>query len=91
MQTIDLNNLKKEKIENHTSKGNQPKWHIDNKWYKADHMGYEALAEYIISKLLLKSNVENFVEYQLIKIEYDRIHRISKYIASPLFSIIDKN
>lgn len=71
MQAIDLTNIKKEKIENHTSKGNQPKWHIGNKWYKADHMGYEALVEYIASQLLKKSNVADFVEYDLIKIKYD--------------------
>lgn len=33
MQVIDLTVVKKEKIENHTSKGNQPKWHIEKKWY----------------------------------------------------------
>ncbi len=71
MQTIDLTTVKKEKIENHTSKGNQPKWHIGEKWYKADHMGYEALAEYVISELLKKSNVVQFVAYELIKIRYD--------------------
>ncbi len=71
MQKIDLTNIEKEKIENHTSKGNQPKWHIDNKWYKADHMGYEAVAEYVVSELLKKSNVENFVVYDLVEIKYD--------------------
>ena len=71
MQKIDLTDIKKEKIENHTSKGNQPKWHIDGKWYKADHMGYEALAEYVVSELLKKSNVENFVVYDLVEIKYD--------------------
>lgn len=71
MQKIDLTDIKKERIENHTSKGNQPKWHIDGKWYKADHMGYEALAEYVVSELLKKSNVENFVVYDLVEIKYD--------------------
>ncbi len=71
MQIIDLTDIKKEKIENHTSKGNQPKWHIDNKWYKADHMGYEALAEYVVSELLKKSNLESFVVYNLVEIKYD--------------------
>lgn len=71
MQKIDLTNIKKEKIENHTSKGNQPKWRVGNKWYKADHMGYEALAEYVVSELLKKSNVHNFVTYDLVKIKYD--------------------
>ncbi len=71
MQVIDLTKIEKEKIENHTSKGNQPKWRIKDKWYKADHMGYEAFAEYVVSELLKKSNVGNFVEYHLIKIKYD--------------------
>ena len=71
MQVIDLNEIEKEKIENHTSKGNQPKWHIKDKWYKADHMGYEALAEYVVSELLKKSDIGDFVEYYLIKINYD--------------------
>lgn len=71
MQKIDFNNVPKEKIENHTSKGNQPKWYANNLWYKADHMGYEGLAEYIVSKLLKKSNIKNFVNYELIEIEFD--------------------
>ena len=25
----------------HTSKGDQLKWKIDDRWYKADYMGYE--------------------------------------------------
>lgn len=76
MQVIDLTNIKKEKIENHTSKGNQPKWHIGDKWYKADHMGYESLAEYVISLLLEKSNIDDFVKYDLIKINYDNKEKI---------------
>lgn len=71
MQKIDLTDIKKEIIENHTSKGNQPKWYIHNKWYKADHMGYEALSEYVVSELLKKSNVHNFVVYDLVEIKYD--------------------
>ena len=71
MKVIDLRNIPKEPIYNHTSKGNQPKWHIDDLWYKADHMGYEALSEYIVSQLLIKSNVKDFVSYNLIKILYD--------------------
>ena len=63
--------MDKEEIKNHTSKGNQPKWHIKDKWYKADHMGYEAFAEYVVSELLKKSNVGDFVEYHVIKIKYD--------------------
>lgn len=76
MRTIDLTSIKKEKIESHTSKGNQPKWHIGDIWYKADHMGYEALAEYVVSELLKKSNLNDFVEYELVFINYDNKNSI---------------
>ena len=36
----------------HISKGDQRKWKIENLWYKADYMGYESLAEVLVSKLL---------------------------------------
>ena len=35
----------------HTSKGDQPKWQRKGKWYRADYMGYEALSEVLISRL----------------------------------------
>lgn len=54
-----------------SSKGNQQKWLVDGVWYKADHMGYEALCEIVISKLLQKSNVDNFVLYHPTKIEFN--------------------
>lgn len=54
----------------HSSKGNQLKWKYDNKWYKADYMGYEGLSEIIISRLLHKSNISNFVEYTNAEISY---------------------
>lgn len=55
----------------HTSKGDQPKWQADGKWYKADHMGYEGLSEVVISRLLEKSNVSDFVSYSPILIQSD--------------------
>ena len=33
-----------EKIAETSSKGNQEKWLEDNRWYKLDQFGYEALA-----------------------------------------------
>ena len=54
MEFIDLTKFEKEPINNHTSKGNQPKWHIGDNWYKADHMGYEALSEYVVSYLAIQ-------------------------------------
>ena len=49
-----------EKIAETSSKGNQEKWFNKdtNKWYKLDQFGYEALAETLISKLLMRSNIE---------------------------------
>ena len=41
-----------------SSKGNQLKWESEGVWYKADYTGYEGLAEYVVSKLLRYSNME---------------------------------
>jgi len=57
--------------EGHSSKGNQPKWFADEKWYKADHMGYEGLAEVLVSRLLLRSNAADFITYEPVQISYD--------------------
>ena len=69
MDKINLDAITQEPIQGHTSKGDQPKWQLDGKWYKADHMGYEALAEVLISRLLKRSNVTNFVEYEPVLIQ----------------------
>lgn len=71
MQTVDLTQAKLEPLQGHTSKGDQPKWQVKGLWYKADHMGYEALAEVVISRLLAKSNVEDYVRYEPVKVLYD--------------------
>ena len=70
MREINLNLADLEPIQGHTSKGDQPKWQKDGYWYKADHMGYESLAETVVSRLLKKSNVPNFVSYEPVKIIY---------------------
>lgn len=55
-----------------SSKGNQLKWKKGNIWYKADYLGYEGLAEYVISRLLTKSSLKmaEFVLYDLEEIKY---------------------
>lgn len=58
-------------ITDSSSKGNQPKWFADGLWYKADHMGYEALSEIVISTLLEKTNISNYVTYLPTFIEYE--------------------
>ena len=57
----------------HTSKGDQRKWKIENLWYKADYMGYESLAEVLVSKLLDRSELSYpFVRYEPVQIEYKK-------------------
>ena len=70
MERINLDAVPQEALTGHTSKGDQPKWQVKEKWYKADHMGYEALSEIIVSHLLTRSNVHDFVLYQPVVIEY---------------------
>lgn len=52
MRIIDFTGQENIRSEGHTSKGDQPKWKQAGNWYKADHMGYEALSEIIVSRLL---------------------------------------
>lgn len=57
-----------------SSKGNQLKWQRGDIWYKADYLGYEGLAEYIISKLLQYSDLEKaeYVDYETEMMGYGR-------------------
>ena len=52
-----------------SSKGNQLKFERDGVWYKADNLGYEGLAECVVSDLLHKSSLQKneFAEYLLSK------------------------
>ena len=49
---IELKDDQRFENDRRSSKGNQYKFYTDNKWYKADYLGYEGLAEYVVSKLL---------------------------------------
>ena len=71
MRIIDFTGQEKIRSEGRTSKGDQPKWKQSSNWYKADHMGYEALSEMIVSRLLAWSNTDNFVTYQPVLIHYN--------------------
>ena len=57
-----------------SSKGNQFKWRKGDLWVKADAMGYEGLAEYVVSHLLSFSNLNpgEFVLYDTERIRYKR-------------------
>lgn len=58
-----------------SSKGNQLKWKNNDIWYKADYLGYEGLAEYVVSNLLIKSTLrpDEYVIYEPINIKYKSI------------------
>lgn len=61
------------KIQNRqSSKGNQLKWIKHKDWYKADYLGYEGLAEYIVSYLLKSSSLSEseYVIYHTEQIKY---------------------
>jgi len=79
MQQIKLSENEIIESANHSSKGNQPKWFVNGIWYKADHMGYEGLAEVVVSKLLAKTNITDFVEYEPVKIEFGYHNRSGCY------------
>lgn len=66
-------------VMNTTSRGTQPKWFVNNKWYKQDVLGYEGLAECISSKILEKSNITSFVKYHPVVIEYNGKKRTGCY------------
>lgn len=53
-----------------SSKGNQNKWCVDGIWYKADGLGYEALSEVVVSRLLKKTNICCFVSYEYELLEW---------------------
>ena len=44
--------------ERKSSKGNQLKFTRDGFWYKADYLGYEGLAETVVSRLLYFSGLK---------------------------------
>lgn len=55
-----------------SSKGNQLKWYSGKKWYKADYTGYEGLSEYVVSRLLSFSSLDQdmFIVYDTVRIQY---------------------
>ena len=58
-----------------SSKGNQLKFERNGIWYKADNLGYEGLAECVVSALLLNSSLADneYSVYDYESIEYNKI------------------
>lgn len=71
MESINLDRAVKTENIGHSSKGNQFKWRQGDCWYKADYMGYEGLAEVVVSRLLYEGQTPEHVRYDPIQIEYD--------------------
>lgn len=70
MEKIIFTNQKQYMETGHSSKGNQLKWRDDIWWYKADQMGYESLAETVVSHILSFSNIDNHVMYEPVQFMY---------------------
>ena len=84
---INFDEESKKLISYATSKGNLPKWHIGDYWYKTDAFGYENLSECLISDLLKYSNIFNYVEYNMVKGIYNS--KINNFSVSKDF--LNKN
>lgn len=66
---VNIDRVRKEARESTSSKGNQNKWYDKRYWYKEDGLGYEALSEVVISRLLEKTNVDTHVCYEYVELE----------------------
>ena len=71
MKQIKLSAADQVERTGHTSKGDQPKWQIRDVWYKADHMGYESLAEIVASRMLERSSLSDFLLYEPVLIQME--------------------
>ena len=71
---IELYEKDKKELNRKSSKGNQLKFERDGIWYKADYTGYEGLAEYVVSHLLMKSSLDasEYVTYDQEEIIYKK-------------------
>ncbi|MBP5728634.1 MAG: hypothetical protein J6Y48_16300, partial [Clostridia bacterium] len=70
---IELFNTEFHQQDRRSSKGNQLKFERDGIWYKADYLGYEGLAETVISRLLRFSSLDpsEYVDYDTEEIIYN--------------------
>ena len=94
-KNVNVRLVTDEKVAETSSKGNQEKWLERNVWYKLDQLGYEALAETIVSRFLERSNIEmsgfKFVRYDMGKFNVhgrERVGCVSKSFLKKGESII---
>lgn len=62
-----------DKITETSSKGKQEKWREDDRWYKLDQFGYEALAEVFASVLLEYSSIERDSPFTFVRYRMERM------------------
>lgn len=62
-----------------TTKGNQIKWFDDNKWIKADSMGYESISEFLVTMLEKYIADFDYVPYYLCRIEESDNEKVTLY------------
>ena len=65
-----------DRIAETSSKGNQEKWfdREENRWYKLDQFGYEALAECAASAFLERSNIERGTPFTFVRYGMERLN-----------------
>ena len=70
---LHLTKTDMQEFDRRSSKGNQLKFRLGDIWYKTDYLGYEGLAEYVVSKLLALSDLrpDEYVDYETEEIEYN--------------------
>lgn len=51
-----------------SSIGTQKKYYEKGYWYKQNHVGFEGVSEYLASKVLSCSNIQEYVEYEQCKV-----------------------
>ena len=61
MSTIEISKDYVKTGAEYSSLGCQLKWKQDGYWYKADRFGFESLAEAVVSHLMKRSSITDFV------------------------------
>lgn len=62
-----------------TSKGNQIKWVKNGVWLKSDSLGYESIAEALVSTLEMFIHRIDYVDYSLCKIHESGYDGVKEY------------
>lgn len=64
-----------------SSIGTQKKYYAEGFWYKQNNVGYEGTAEYLASKVLSCSNIQEYVEYERCRINGKEGCRCANFLS----------